>query len=65
MHAVRRDVLASLACRGRRRGGFRSGRPPPVFIRAHASATSRARGGRFACRARRTARATQACASQV
>ncbi|PRH49601.1 hypothetical protein C6V05_05415 [Burkholderia multivorans] len=65
MRAAWRDVRAPLACRGRRRGGFRSGRPPPVFIRAHASATSRARGDRFACRTRRTARATHACASQV
>ncbi|PRD74441.1 hypothetical protein C6P74_27970 [Burkholderia multivorans] len=65
MRAAWRDVHAPLACRGRRRGGFRSGRPPPVFIHVHASATSRARGGRLACRARRTARATQARASQV
>ncbi|PRG32838.1 hypothetical protein C6T52_21490 [Burkholderia multivorans] len=65
MRAAWRDVRASLACRGRRRGGFRSGRPPPVFIHVHASATSRARGGRLACRARRTVRATHACASQV
>ncbi|PRF03983.1 hypothetical protein C6Q05_01920 [Burkholderia multivorans] len=65
MHALWRDARASCARRGPPHGDLRSGRPPRVFLRAHASTTSRARCSRFACRARRTARATQTCASQV